>query len=512
MSTARVFISYRAKDPDRALAHQFFQALTEAGHNPFLAEESIRWGENWAEVIDEKLKNSDYFLLLLSRGAGESEMVIEEVRRGRQLQQTSADGRPHILPLRVMLSMNEPLCYDLDSYIGRIQQREWNSEDDTPRVLNQMLALIGTGAAPAETGRPPDETDAIAVETRDRPPLPAAAPELPDGQQVALTSNFYIERSPVEEMTFAEVRKPGALVCLKAPRQMGKTSLLARLIREARKDECRVVRLNLEMDADASIFSDLGALTRWFCSVVGDALDLENKVESRWPSYLTDKGNCNAYFRSYILRNSEAPVLVAVDKVDELFEHPNVVEEFFGMLRGWHEGAADDETWQKLRLVLVHSTEGYADPNINQSPLANVGLQVRLPEFDAGQVNDLVRRHGLGPGDADVGELMRMVGGHPYLIRLALYRIYSGIPMRDLLRAAPTEEGVYSDHLRRHQWTLNRNQHLAEAMRRVVGAERGVRLQTIDAFKLEGMGLVRLTGNDSTPWCELYRKYFLDRL
>ena len=60
------------------------------------------------------------------------------------------------------------------------------------------------------------------------------------------------------------------------------------------------------------------------------------------------------------------------------------------MLRGWYESAKQGDRigqiWQKLRLVVVHSTEAYPSLDINHSPF-NVGIAIDLPEFnlDLGQ-------------------------------------------------------------------------------------------------------------------------------
>jgi len=43
---ARVFISYRSQEPDVSLAQAFHDQLQAAGHEPFMAAESIDWGEN----------------------------------------------------------------------------------------------------------------------------------------------------------------------------------------------------------------------------------------------------------------------------------------------------------------------------------------------------------------------------------------------------------------------------------------------------------------------------------
>jgi hypothetical protein len=49
-TAARVFISYRSKEPDSGLAQQFYELLKAAGHHVFLAGES-RVGEAVAIVL-----------------------------------------------------------------------------------------------------------------------------------------------------------------------------------------------------------------------------------------------------------------------------------------------------------------------------------------------------------------------------------------------------------------------------------------------------------------------------
>lgn len=84
-------------------------------------------------------------------------------------------------------------------------------------------------------------------------------------------------------------------------------------------------------------------------------------------------------------------------------------------------GDLSSELWEKLRVVIVHSTEVYVPSNINQSPF-NVGKNVELVEFSPGQVQDLAGRYGLSASASYTDMLMALVGGHPYLIRKALDR------------------------------------------------------------------------------------------
>jgi AAA-like domain len=80
------------------------------------------------------------------------------------------------------------------------------------------------------------------------------------------------------------------------------------------------------------------------------------------------------------------------------------------------------------------------------------------------------------------------------------------------LRTAPTEAGVYRDYLSGHLKALEDHPVLGAAMKAVVLAASPVRLRSEEAFKLDSMGLIVRVGNEVKPRCELYRRYFCDRL
>lgn len=508
--TTRVFISYRSQEPDQSLAQQVHDALVTAGYMAFMAGESIHMGEKWVQRIDQELQECDYFLLLLSPQAAISEMVMEEVRRAKQLQDSRPNHQPMILPIRVNFPLNSPLSYNLRGYLHQIQQREWKSFEDTPRILGEILGVI-------ETHQPFQQT----VEELEPPvlpyaffstslPLPVAEPELPEGQ-VDLASAFYVERPPIEERCYEAIVKPGALIRIKAPRQMGKTSLMARIMQHAGQQGYRTVPLSFQI-ADAAIFSDLDRFLKWFCASVTRRLRLPNRVAEFWDEIFGSKDNCTAYFEEYLLPEITDPLVLCLDEVDMVFNHAELAADFFGLLRAWHESAKNLDLWKRLRLVVVHSTEVYIPMNVNQSPF-NVGLPIELPEFTTNQVKHLAHRHGLGWTTADVEQLMAMVGGHPYLVRTALYHIARrDLTLQTLLETAPTDAGLYGDHLRRHLWNLERHSDMAFAVKRLVATKSPVRLESVQAFQLYSMGLVHLQGNDVTFRCDLYRHYFRDRL
>ncbi|ESA38738.1 serine threonine protein kinase [Leptolyngbya sp. Heron Island J] len=506
----QVFISYRSREPDVAIAQQFHAQLSGAGHEVFMAAASIRLGDNWPQRVNTALEQADYFILLLSPQSITSEMVIEEVRQAKHLHDTQ--GRPVILPIRVNLPMDAPLNYDLRGYLQRIQQGHWESEQDTARLLREILELIGENVAPPLVDAGAQElTPAPAViETAETPPLPVAEPELPGGQ-VDLASKFYIERPPIEKRCYEAIVKPGALIRIKAPRQMGKTSLMARILHHAEAEGCVKVPLSFQI-ADSKIFKDLDQFLKWFCAVVGRRLKRPNKLNDYWDGFFGSKDNCTAYFEEYLLADLDKPLALGLDEVDLVFQHPEIASDFFGMLRAWHEDGKNRDIWKKLRLVVVHSTEVYIPMNINQSPF-NVGLAIELPEFTPDQFEDLSQRHGLNWQADDLRPIQAMIGGHPYLVRVALYNLArQDMTLADLLQSAPTESGPYGDHLRRHLWNLEQRPELAEAVKRIVATDSPVRLDSVEAFQLHSMGLVNLEGNTVSPRCNLYRQYFSDRL
>ncbi|MGD1809501.1 AAA-like domain-containing protein [Dapis sp. BLCC M126] len=336
--------------------------------------------------------------------------------------------------------------------------------------------------------------------------VPESQLEPPSGQ-VPLNSPFYIERSPIESECFQAIMKPDALIRIKAPRQMGKSSLLSRILAHASQQGYRTVYLNFQT-IDAEFLENLDKFLQWFCANVSDELDLEEQLDKYWKKVLGVKKRCTKYFDKYLLTEIKTPIVLGLDEVDEIFQNPDLATQFFALLRAWHEQGKNNPDWQRLRLIIVHSKEVYIPLNINQSPF-NVGLGIELPEFNLEQVKDLVQRHGLMWSDEQIEKLMEMLGGHPYLVRLGLYEIASRkMTLERVLELAPTDEGPYYNHLHRHLLNLQKDETLQTAITKVVNAETPVEVGTIEGFKLRSMGLVKFRGNAVVPLCGLYREYF----
>lgn len=520
----KVYICYQGQEADLILATQLEQAIKTSGHQAFLVTVGVHppATEDWFTHSDAILRLCDYFLLLLSPQAAVSEMVIEELRRAKDLFDVSSNHKPVVLPIRVNCSPNEPLNHDLRSYLQGVGQWKWKSAADTPILLQKIQSLLSAQEFEEwsiknlenwqNLNSSNDDIDApIAFEG---PPLPVAEPELPNGQ-VRLASAFYVERVPYEAQCYREIVRPGALIRIKAPRQMGKTSLMARILAQAKEQGYRTVPLSFQ-HADSSVFTSLNELLQWFCAKITRKLKLLHQIDDYWSDMYGSKDNCTAYFEDCLLSATEQPLVLGLDEVDRVFQYPTIADDFFGLLRAWYEEAGYGDTgsdlWEKLRMVVVHSTEVYIPLDINQSPF-NVGLPIELSEFSREQVQILTQRHGLNWNSTQIEQLMSIVGGHPYLVRVALYNIaQQEITLTQLLDIAPTEASLYGDHLRRHLWNLQQHPKLANVFTQVVTTNEPVEIESMLAFKLHSLGLVKLQGNFVTPRFNLYRQYFRDKL
>ncbi len=65
--------------------------------------------------------------------------------------------------------------------------------------------------------------------------------------QLPLSSPFYIYRPPAENLFLREIFQPGSLVRIRAPRQFGKTSLVAQGVKQAEERGFRTAIVSLQL-------------------------------------------------------------------------------------------------------------------------------------------------------------------------------------------------------------------------------------------------------------------------
>src|SRR5262245_16047405 len=104
---------------------------------------------------------------------------------------------------------------------------------------------------------------------------------------------------------------------------------------------------------------------------------------------------------------------------------------------------------------------------------------------------------------------MGLLGGQPYLIRQALYALATdaNLSLAKLIDIAPSESGLFGDHLRRYNWLLQESKELKDALRQIL---RDNRCDDERLFqRLRAAGLIRgETRHEARIRCELYARYF----
>src|SRR4030095_14365843 len=141
-----------------------------------------------------------------------------------------------------------------------LQSFSWNSPEDDDRLVDELVQ---------------------ALETKQKEPVRDEGPRIePAGGAVDLASEFYVVR-PTDEAFRQAVTRWDSIILVKGARQMGKTSLLARGLHQAREAGARVAlsdfqKLSLkDLESAESFFLALGGL-------LVDQLELKALPETNW--------------------------------------------------------------------------------------------------------------------------------------------------------------------------------------------------------------------------------------
>lgn len=335
----------------------------------------------------------------------------------------------------------------------------------------------------------------------------------PEATPTPMDSPIYIERYNVESLCKEKISNPGELLRIRAPQKMGKTLLLRYLLDYVRQQGYRTAKLDLQL-ADSNNLTCVNTFMQWLCEEIFNNLDPQPNPEEYWQAFNNVNGDLTRFLQKYLLSDIESPLVLAIDSFEQLFKYPDIFSKFSSYLRAWHNKAKSGDRvgkiWRKLRVVLVHSTEKYPELPTNHSPF-NVGIPIKLPDFDRCEVTTLAKQYKLEEqlGEDGLSQLMELVGGHPYFIQEAFANLKSQqMTLEELLRLAPTDQGIYSHYLREQLWTLRNNHQLESAYKKVVMTKESVGIDSEVKFKLFSMGLVEFFRNDCIPSYDLLRQYF----
>ncbi|BCL37944.1 hypothetical protein NSMS1_43910 [Nostoc sp. MS1] len=506
----RIFISYkRNTETDEKVAMQVFQVLREQ-HQVFI-DQTMLVGTPWAERIEAELRRAEFLIVFLSERSVHSEMVEAEIETAHRL--TKEQGHPVILPVR--LNYLEPFQYPLSAYLNGINWALWRGNEDTPKLIQELQQAIAGDTLSINT----EQSKADLLQTSPQPPLPPPSPsaqpillEMPEGTMDS-ESRFYIER-PQDAIAIATIQRQGATLTIKGPRQIGKSSLLMRVIDAAIKIGKKVAFIDFQSSFDQEALTNAEIFYQQFCAILTEQLGMPNRVEEFWQQGAGNNQRCTRYMQSYLLKELGASFVLVMDEVDRIFD-TEFQSDYFGMLRSWHNNRASPlptmRIWRQFDLALVTATEPYyLIANLNQSPF-NVGEVIEFRDFTLEQIADLNQRHGSPLTQLQENQLMTLLNGHPYLVRRALYVVANQqFSVTELFAQATSDRGPFGDHLRYHLFRIDKRKDLVQSLLQVIRNntcpdQRIYRL-------LNAAGLIRREGQMVVARCQLYADYFREHL
>lgn len=480
-----VLLYKRNAHPDEEVLGLAEKGLRERGYQVFI-DRHLVVGMEWAREIEQRISRAEAVVVLLSAASVQSEMLAYEIQIAREAAQRR-EGKPLILPVRV--NFDAPLPESLAGMLDGIQWARWNGPMDNDALLAEISASMGQ--AMRQPARPV-KLEAV-------------------GGAVPLDSSFYVVR-PTDEEFHTAIARNDSIVLVKGARQMGKTSLMARGLQEARKTGCKVVLTDFQKLNTAHLQS----VDKFFLALaeaIADQLDLDVEPDicnpRRGPSM-----NFERFLRREVLKNLSTRLVWGMDEVDRLFTC-SFGSEVFGLFRSWHNERSLDPAgpWQNLTLAIAYATEAHLFiTDMNQSPF-NVGTRLTLADFTMEQVSELNNRYGSPLKDPrELMQFYELLDGQPYLTRRGLHELASrNLSFSEFEGQAARDEGPFGDHLRRILVSLAQDQTLCDAMKGVLVGRPPSNPELF--YRLRSSGVV--TGESVRlmhPRCRLYQIYLMRHL
>ncbi len=479
-----VLLYKRNLQPDENVLQLLEEQLHLSGHEVFV-DKHLKIGVEWAKAIEERIREADAIVAIVSPKSHQSEMLEYEIETAHD--QFSKTGKPNILP--VIIGGNEPIEGAIGAVISPLNHFLWRNDEDNQKLVAELLSAI-------------------------HEPVKHRAEEVklePVGGAVPPDSPFYVRRNSDQEFLTA-LENGESILLVKGARQMGKTSLLAqgsKMVRE-REWQCGLTdfqKLTTTQLAEEEVFYKLLAAT------LARQLKFKYDFENEWLDIFGANLNMENFLRE-LLDSSDNRLVWFMDEVDKLFLAP-YASDFFGLVRSWHNSRSTepDGPWGKLTVVIAYATEAHLFiQDLNQSPF-NVGRRLELSPFNIQQIMDLNGRYGSPLNSySEVESLFALIGGQPFLVRRALDALATGkYGFNALMEQADRDDGPFGDHLKRVLVSVSR---IPTVRTYVSGILIGSPRPDQDAFyRLLAAGVIEQTQTGEVQFrSQLYRRYLQHHL
>jgi Cdc6-like AAA superfamily ATPase len=318
---------------------------------------------------------------------------------------------------------------------------------------------------------------------------------------------FYIER-PADEMAYKEISQGrGATISIQGSRQTGKSSLVKRILESAKASGAIVLKIDLALLGEQS-FASPSTFLYSVAEAIIDQLEMKISLASFWNKRLPLSDNMTELIE-VILSSSGSSVILSLDSVDRLLPFP-IKDDFFGMIRSWHNMRARDAGWQKLTIVMALRSEPHLLIDDRYRAPFNVGLRIMLDDFNNEQAAELNRQHGSPLRTSEeLRRLQELVGGHPHLLQTAFYTLtVRGQTLDNLLDVAQSPNGPFGVHLRECQEIFDENLGLHKSFIEAISSKTSSNHTAAETLRSLGFVLSETGTGRLLPRCSLYSLCF----
>lgn len=333
---------------------------------------------------------------------------------------------------------------------------------------------------------------------------------------IPVDSIFYIpnellEQSCLSALTdFSQYNKQGSLIRLRSPKFTGKTTFLRRISYLVSEYKEKILQVFLSFNKlENSKLKNLDKLYHWLGYTIASKLGLENRIDDYWDDEgIGSNESLTSYLVEYILASIEANFVLIIDDVDAVLSHPEVAEDFFGLLRSWHE---IEDIFQQFRLIFSYSTYSGIKINSYCSPF-NIGVGKEMEMLSVDQIYNFAFSCNIDFSEQEASSLFSITGGNPYLVRLAFYEAFKNeVRINEVLKNCTAENGIYIGYLRQLKHDISNlliSSAILKSLKRLTATDSPIELDSDVYYSLSRLGLIKIDGNLARLSGDLYRDYF----
>lgn len=330
-------------------------------------------------------------------------------------------------------------------------------------------------------------------------PRQSSLTSAPPPPGAAYDARMYLRRghrAGTEDRALQALSRQGKHVLLWGPDLSGKTWSIAKIAAEWKKKHGgRILRMTVDLfgrhDAD-DLATFLSRLAHLFSRQLG---------KNPPPPIRNDGLYSPEYQLTEIVAEwlYEGPLLLCIDRAENLLDY-EFCDGFLQLLRSWAEDST--EPWQNVRMMLGLSTmPKNLTRTLNVSPLFNVMEAIELEPLTMENVQALCLQYGLNWTKSDLAEVLRWLGGNPYLLRVVFNEsALRGVGLSELRCNLPEELRGHLRHLAERIDSLG----IKSALQRVGTSSLGPYDKVSETMRR--LGIVRIESLGVQLSCELYRE------